>query len=159
MLHTMSPIRHLVDPLLEGLSDPGVLADVHRLHLLDWDIHKQTKAELAHLLSSPTQSADQSPTTIMRDMCITWDNYVLANRLNTVEDRLIDAAVHSHIIAPLQQAIIHPFLGARIFYLQPCPGQHEWDNIPWTLATLSQHDPICIGRPIHTACARPAFQA
>ena len=70
MLHTMSPIRHLVDPLLEGLGNPGVLADVHRLHLLDRDIHKQTKAELAHLLSSPTRQADQTPSTVARDMCI-----------------------------------------------------------------------------------------
>ena len=35
MLHATSPIRHLVDPLLEGLGDPRVLADVHRLRLLD----------------------------------------------------------------------------------------------------------------------------
>ena len=35
MLRATSPIRHLVDPLLEGLGDLGVLADVHRLHLLD----------------------------------------------------------------------------------------------------------------------------
>ena len=74
MLHATSPIHHLVDPLLEGLGDPGVLADVHRLHLLDWEIHKQTKAELAHLLSSPTRHADQTPTTVARDMCIMRDN-------------------------------------------------------------------------------------
>jgi hypothetical protein len=113
----MSPICHLVDPLLEGLGDPGVLTDIHHLRLLDRDIHKQTKAELAHLLSSPTKSADQSPTTIARDMCITRDNYILTNRLNTIEDRLMDAAVHSRIIAPLQQAIVCPFLGAHVFYL------------------------------------------
>ena len=117
MLRATSPIRHLVDPLLEGLGDPGVLADVHQLCLLDRDIHKQTKAELSHLLSSPTRRADQTPTTIARDMHITRDNYVLANRLNTVEDRLMDAAVHSHIIAPLQQAIVRPFLGGTVFYL------------------------------------------
>ena len=35
MLHATSPIHHLVDPLLEGLGDPGVLADVHQLRLLD----------------------------------------------------------------------------------------------------------------------------
>ena len=29
MLRATSPIRHLVDPILEGLSDPGVLADIH----------------------------------------------------------------------------------------------------------------------------------
>ena len=29
MLRATSPIRHIVDPLLEGLGDPGVLADVH----------------------------------------------------------------------------------------------------------------------------------
>ena len=55
MLHATSPIRHLVDPLLEGLSNLGVLANVHQLCLLDRDIHKQTKAKLAHLLSSPTR--------------------------------------------------------------------------------------------------------
>ena len=157
MLRATSPIRHLVDPLLKGLGDLGVLTNVHCLHLLDQDIHKQTKAELAHLLSSPTRSADQSPTTIMCDMCITQDNYILANCLNTVEDRLMDAAVHSHIIAPLQQAIICPFLGARIFYLRPHPRQHKRDNIPWTLATLSQHNPIHIGHPTHTMHARPTF--
>ena len=121
MLCTTSPICHLVDPLLEGLSDLGVLANVHRLHLLDQDIHKQTKAELAHLLFSPTRHTDQTPTAIVRDMHIMQDNYVLANQLNTVEDRLMDATVHSCIIAPLQQAIVHPFLGAHIFYLQLCP--------------------------------------
>ena len=35
MLRATSPICHLVDPLLEGLGNPGVLADVHCLHLLD----------------------------------------------------------------------------------------------------------------------------
>ena len=57
MLRTMSSIHHLVDSLLEGLGDPGVLADIHHLCLLDQDIHKQTKAELAHLLSSLTRHA------------------------------------------------------------------------------------------------------
>jgi hypothetical protein len=71
MLRATSPIRHLVDPLLEGLGDLGVLADVHRLCLLDQDIHKQTKAELAHLLSSLTRQADQTPSTVARDMRIT----------------------------------------------------------------------------------------
>ena len=101
MLRATSPIRHLVDPLLEGLGDLGVLADVHRLRLLDRDIHKQVKAELAHLLSSPTRQADQTPSMIARDMHITRDNYALTNRLNTIKDRLMDAAVHSRIIAPL----------------------------------------------------------
>ena len=159
MLRATSPICHLVDPLLEGLGDPGVLADVHQLCLLDRDIHKQTKAELAHLLSSPTRQVDQMPTTVVRDMCITWDNYVLADRLNTVEDQLMDATIHSHIIAPLQQAIVHPFLGGTVFYLRPHPGQHERDNIPWTPATLSQNEPIRVGRPTRTTRARPAFRA
>jgi hypothetical protein len=35
MLHADSPIRHLIDPLLKGLGDPGVLVDVHHLRLLD----------------------------------------------------------------------------------------------------------------------------
>ena len=86
MLRATSPIHHLVDPLLEGLGDPGVLTDVHRLCLLDRDIHKQTKAELAHLLSLLTRQADQTSSTVERDMCITRDNYVLANCLNTIED-------------------------------------------------------------------------
>ena len=86
MLRATSPIRHLVDPLLEGLGDPGVLADVHRLRLIDRDVHKQTKAELAHLLSSPTRQANQTPLTVARDMRLTRDNYILADRLNTVED-------------------------------------------------------------------------
>ena len=159
MLHTMSPIRHLVDPLLEGLSDPGVLANVHCLCLLDRDIHKQTKAELAHLLSLPTRHADQTLMTVAHDMRIMQDNYVLANCFNTVEDRLMDAAVHSCIITPLQHPIILPFLGGTIFYLWPCPSQHEQDNIPWTPATLSQHDPIRIGHPTRTTCAHPAFWA
>ena len=158
MLRATSPIRHLVDPLLEGLGDPGVLADVHQLRLLDRDIHKQTKAELAHLLSSPTRQADQMPTTVAHDMCITRDNYVLANRLNTVEDQLMDAAVHSCIIAPLQQAIVRPFLGGTIFYLRPHPSQHERDNVPWTAATLSQHKPVHVGHPTRTMRARPAFR-
>ena len=159
MLRATSPIRHIVDPLLEGLGDPGVLADVHRLRLLDREIHKQTKAELAHLLSSPTRLANQTPSTVARDMRITRDNYVLADRLNTVEDRLMDAAVHSRIIAPLQQAIVRPFLGGTTFYLRPRPAQHERDNIPWTAATLSQHEPIRVGRPTRTTRARPAFRA
>ena len=86
MLHATSPIHHLVDPLLEGLGDPGVLADVHRLRLLDQDIHKQTKAELAHLLSSLTRQSNQTLTTVARDMRLTRDNYVLAERLNAIED-------------------------------------------------------------------------
>ena len=98
-------------------------------------------------------------TTVARDMCITWDNYVLADCLNTVEDRLMDATVHSRIIAPLQQAIVHPFLGGTVFYLWPRPGQHECDNIPWTPATLSQNEPICVGCPTRTTHACPAFQA
>ena len=159
MLHAMSPIRHLVYPLLKGLGDPGVLTDVHRLHLLDRDIHKQAKAELAHLLSLPARHADQTPSTVARDMRITRDNYVLANHLNTIEDQLMDAAVHSCIIAPLQQAIVRPFLGGTVFYLQPCPGQHKHDNIPWMLATLSQHEPIRVGHPTRTTRARPAFLA
>ena len=79
MLHATSPIHHLVDPLLKGLGDPGVLADVHCLHLLDHKVHKQTKDELAHLLSSPTRHADQSLTAIACDMRITRANYVLTN--------------------------------------------------------------------------------
>ena len=159
MLRATSPIRHLVDPLLEGLGDPGVLADVHRLRLLDRDVHKQTKAELAHLLSSPSRQANQTPVTVACDMHLTRDNYILADRLNTVKDRLMDAAVHSRIIAPLQQAIVRPFLGGTIFLLRPRPGQHERDNIPWTPATLSQHEPIRVGRPTRTTRARPAFRA
>ena len=159
MLRATSPIRHLVDPLLEGLGDPGVLADVHRLRLLDRDVHKQTKAELAHLLSSPTRQANQTPVTVARDMRLTRDNYILADRLNTVEDRLMDAAVHSRIIAPLQQAIVRPFLGGTVFFLRPRPGQHERDNVPWTSATLSQHKPVRVGRPTRTTRARPAFHA
>ena len=159
MLCAMSPICHLVDPLLEGLGNPGVLADVHRLRLLDRDIHKQVKAELAHLLSSPTRQADQTPTTVARDMHITRDNYVLANCLNTVEDRLMDAAVHSHIITPLQQAIVRPFLGGTVFYLHPHPAQHERDDILWTAATLSQHKPVRVGHPTRTTRTCPAFRA
>ena len=159
MLRATSPIRHLVDPLLEGLGDPGVLADVHWLRLLDRDIHKQVKAELAHLLSSPTRQADQMPTTVARDMRITRDNYVLADRLNTVEDRLMDAAVYSCIIAPLQQAIVRPFLRGTVFYLHPRPAQHERDLVPWTATTLLQHEPVRIGRPMRTTHARPAFRA
>ena len=90
-------------------------------------------------------------------MHITQDNYILAAHLNAIEDRLMDATVHSHIIPPLQQAIVHPFLGGTIFYLCPCPSQHERDNIPWTLATLSQHNPICVSCPTHTTHTRPAF--
>ena len=92
-------------------------------------------------------------------MRITRDNYILANHLNTVEDHLMDAAVHSHIIAPLQQAIVRPFLGGTVFFLRPRPAQHECDNIPWTAATLSQHEPVCVSRPTRTTCARPAFRA
>ena len=114
MLCATSPIHHLVDPLLEGLGDPGVLADIHCLHLLDHKVHKQTKDELAHLLSLPTRHTDQSPTAIARDMRITRANYVLTNQLNKVKDRLMDATVHSRIVTPLQQAIVHPFLGAHI---------------------------------------------
>ena len=159
MLCATSPIRHLVDPILEGLGDPGVLTDVHQLRLLDRDIHKQTKAELAHLLSSPTRASNQTPFTIARDMRLTRDNYVLADRLNTVEDRLMDAVVHSRIIAPLQQAIVRPFLGGTVYYLRPRPAQHERDTIPWTAATLSQNEPIRVGRPTRTTRARPAFRA
>ena len=159
MLRATSPIRHLVDPILESLGDPGVLADVHRLRLLDRDIHKQTKAELAHLLSSSTRQANQTPTTVARDMRITRDNYVLAEHLNTVEDRLMDAAVHSRIIAPLQQAIVRPFLRGTVYYLRPRPAQHERDNVPWTAAFLSQNEPIRVGRPTRTTRARPAFCA
>ena len=71
----------------------------------------------------------------------------------------MDAAVHSHIIAPLQQAVVHPFLGGTVFYLRPCPAQHERDNIPWTATTLIQHKPVRVGRPTHTTRARPAFRA
>ena len=92
-------------------------------------------------------------------MRLTRDNYILAERLNTVEDRLMDATVHSHIIAPLQQAIVRPFLGGTVFYLRPRPAQHERDNIPWTAATLSQHEPVCVGRPTRTTRACPAFRA
>ena len=159
MLRATSPIRHLVDPILEGLGNPGVLADVHRLHLLDRDIHKQTKAELAHLLSSPTRQANQTPSTVTHDIRLTRDNYILAGQLNAVEDRLMDTAVHSRIIAQLQQAIVRPFLGGTVFYLRPRPGQHEWDNVPWTAASLSQHEPVRIGRPTRTTRARPAFRA
>ena len=159
MLRATSPIRHLVDPLLEGLSNPGVLADVHRLCLIDRDIHKQVKAELAHLLSSPTRQTDQTPSTVVRDMRLTQDNYVLAERLNTVEDQLMDAAVHSRIIAPLQQAIVRPFLGGTVFFLHPRPTRHERDNIPWTNATLIQHKPVRVGRPTRTMRARPTYRA
>ena len=76
-----------------------------------------------------------------------------------MEDRLMDTAVHSCIIAPLQQAIVCPFLGATIFFLHPWPGQHEHDNVPWTPATLSQHKPVRIGHPTRTMRTRPAFQA
>ena len=92
-------------------------------------------------------------------MRITQDNYVLANHLNTVEDRLMDATVHSRIIAPLQQAIVRPFLRGTVFFLRPRPGQHERDNIPWMPATHSQHEPIHIGHPTRTTRARPAFRA
>ena len=92
-------------------------------------------------------------------MRITRDNYILADRLNTVEDQLMDAAVHSHIIAPLQQAIVCPFLGGTVFYLRLRPAQHERDNIPWTAATLSQHDPVRVGHPTRTTRAHPAFRA
>ena len=159
MLWATSPIHHLVDPLLKGLGDPGVLADVHRLRLIDRDVHKQTKAELAHLLSSPPRQTNQMPFTVARDMHLTRDNYILANRLNAVEDRLMDAAVHSRIVAPLQQVIVRPFLGGTVFYLQPRPGQHERNNIPWTAATLSQHEPVRVGCPTRTTHARPAFRA
>jgi hypothetical protein len=86
MLHAMSPICHLVDPLLEGLSDPGILTDIHCLHLLDHEAHKQTKDELAHLLSSLTRHADQSPMAVSHDMRVTRANYVLADCLNKVKD-------------------------------------------------------------------------
>ena len=99
------------------------------------------------------------PATVVRDMRITRDNYILASHLNTVEDRLMDAAIHSRIITPLQQAIVHPFLGASMFFLHPRPGQHEHNNIPWTPATLSQHEPVHVGRPTRTTHARPTFQA
>ena len=92
-------------------------------------------------------------------MRLTRDNYVLAERLNTVEDHLMDAAVHSRIITPLQQAIVCPFLGGTVFYLRLHPAQHEHDNIPWTAATLIQHEPVCVGRPTRTMRARPAFCA
>jgi hypothetical protein len=92
-------------------------------------------------------------------MRITRDNYILADRLNTIEDRLMDAAVHSRIIAPLQQAIVRPFLGGTVYYLRPRPTQHERDNIPWTAATLSQHEPVRVGRPTRTTRAHPAFRA
>ena len=92
-------------------------------------------------------------------MHITRDNYILADHLNTVEDQLMDAAVHSCIIAPLQQAIVRPFLGGTVFYLRPRPTQHERDNIPWTTATLSQHEPVHVGRPMRTTRACPAFCA
>ena len=99
------------------------------------------------------------PVMVARDMCITRDNYILANRLNTVEDRLMDAAIHSRIIAPLQQAIVRPFLNATVFFLRPRPGQHEHDNVPWMPATLLQHKPVHVGHPTRTMHARPAFRA
>ena len=71
----------------------------------------------------------------------------------------MDAAVHSRIIAPLQQAIVRPFLGGTVFYLRPRPAQHERDTIPWTAATLIQHEPVRVGRPTRTTQARPAFHA
>jgi hypothetical protein len=71
----------------------------------------------------------------------------------------MDATIHSRIIAPLQQAIVHPFLGGTVFYLRPCPSQHERDNIPWTPATLSQHEPIRVSCPTRTTRTRPAFWA
>ena len=97
--------------------------------------------------------------TVARDMRLTRDNYVLAECLNTVEDRIMDAAIHSRIIALLQQAIVRPFLGGTVFFLRPCPAQHERNNIPWTATTLSQHEPICVGCPTRTTRARPAFHA
>ena len=96
---------------------------------------------------------------VARDMRLTRDNYILAGRLNTVEDRIMDAAVHSRIIAPLQQAIVRPFLGGAVFYLRPRPAQHERDTIPWTAATLVQHEPVRVGCPTRTTRARPAFRA
>ena len=69
----------------------------------------------------------------------------------------MDTAVHSRIIAPLQQVIVRPFLGGTVFFLQPRPGQHERDNVPWMLATLSQHNPVRIGCPTCTTCAHPTF--
>ena len=71
----------------------------------------------------------------------------------------MDAAVHSRIIAPLQQAIVRPFLGGMVFYLRPRPAQHERDTIPWTAAILVQHDPVHVGRPTRTTRARPTFRA
>ena len=71
----------------------------------------------------------------------------------------MDAAIHSRIIALLQQAIVRPFLGGTVFYLRPRPGQHERDNIPWTAATLIQHEPVHVGRPTRTTRARPAYRA
>ena len=71
----------------------------------------------------------------------------------------MDAAIHSRIIAPLQLAIVRPFLGRTIFYLRLRPGQHEQDNIPWTLATLFQHDPVRFGCPTCPTRAHPTFQA
>ena len=99
------------------------------------------------------------PFTVARDMRLTRNNYTLTECLNTVEDQLMDAAVHSHIIAPLQQAIVRPFLGGTVFYLRPRPAQHERDNIPWTAATLIQHEPVRVSRPMRTTRARPAFRA
>ena len=50
-------------------------------------------------------------------------------------------------------------LGGTFFYLRQHPSQHERDNIPWTAATLSQHEPVRVGRPTRTMRARPAFRA
>ena len=91
-------------------------------------------------------------------MRLTRDNYILAGRLNTIKDQLMDAAVHSRIIAPLQQAIVRPFLGGTMFFLRLRPAQHERDNIPWTTATLSQHEPVRVGHPMRTTRAHPAFR-
>jgi hypothetical protein len=69
----------------------------------------------------------------------------------------MDATIHSHIAAPLQQAIVYPFLAARVFYLQPHLRQYKQDNIPWTPATLSQHEPICVGCPTRMTCTCPTY--
>ena len=71
----------------------------------------------------------------------------------------MDTAIHSRIIAPLQQAIVCPFLGASAFFLRPQPDQHERNNIPWMPATLSQHEPVHVGHPTQTTHAHPAFRA
>lgn len=101
MLQATSPIHHLVDPLIEGLSNLGVVTNVHHLCLLDRETHKQTKAELAHILSSPTRHVDLTSTAVNYNMHIICTNFILANHLNQVKDCLIDAAIHFHIITLL----------------------------------------------------------